>query len=63
MIEQDFDYADSTVKKMTGFSETRIEDLELKGEKTFFCCCQETQGQEIHREKETRLQLQCCRIQ
>ena len=33
MIEQDFNYEDSTIKEMTDFFESRVENLELKGEK------------------------------
>ena len=33
MIEQGFNYADSTIKEMTGFFETRVENLESKEDK------------------------------
>ena len=33
MIEQVFNYADSTIKEMTDFFETRVEDLEPKENK------------------------------
>ena len=33
MIKQGFNYADSTIKEMTDFFETRLENLVLKGEK------------------------------
>ena len=33
MIEQSFHYADSTVKEMSDFFETRVENLEFKEEK------------------------------
>ena len=33
MIEQGFNYADSTVKEMTDFFETRVENLEPKEDK------------------------------
>ena len=33
MIEQSFNYADSTIKGMTDFFETRVENLEPKKEK------------------------------
>ena len=33
MIEQGFNYADSTIKEMTDFFETRVENLEPKEEK------------------------------
>ena len=33
MIEQGFNYADSTIKEMTDFFETKVENLELKEEK------------------------------
>ena len=33
MIEQGFNYADSTIKDMTDFFETRVENLEPKEEK------------------------------
>ena len=33
MIEQGFNYADSTIKEMTDFLETRVENLEPKEEK------------------------------
>ena len=33
MIEQGFNYADSTVKEMTDFFESRVENLELEEEK------------------------------
>ena len=33
MIEQDFNYVDSTIKEMTVFFETRVENLEPKEEK------------------------------
>ena len=33
MIEQGFNYTDSTIKDMTDFFETRVENLELKEEK------------------------------
>ena len=33
MIEQDYNYADSTIKEMTGLFATRVENLEPKEEK------------------------------
>ena len=33
MIEQDFNYTASTIKKMTNFFETRVENLEPKEDK------------------------------
>ena len=33
MIEQDFNYADSTIKEMTDFFETRVENLEPREDK------------------------------
>ena len=33
MIEQGFNYTDSTIKEMTDFFETRVENLELKDNK------------------------------
>ena len=63
MIEQGFNYADSTIKEITDFFETRIENLEPKDDKKkVFCSCQEIQ--ETPQEKEKgRLRLQCCRVQ
>ena len=46
MIEQGFNYEDSTIKQINDFFETRVEKLELK----IFSCFQE--NQEIHQEKE-----------
>ena len=35
-IEQGFNHADSTIKEMTGFYETRVENLELKEDRKNF---------------------------
>ena len=44
MIEQGFNYADSTIQEMTNFFETRVENLEPKEEKKkIFSNCQENQ--------------------
>ena len=53
MIEQGFNYADSTIKEMTDFFDSRVEKLEPKEE-----------NQEIPQEKEKgRLLLRCRRVQ
>ena len=59
MIEQGFNYADSTIKEMTDFCETRVETLEPKEEKKkIFSSCQKIQQQEKSKEKEKgRLRL------
>ena len=33
MIDQGFNYADSTIKEMTDFFQTRVENLEPQGDK------------------------------
>ena len=44
MIKQGFNYADSTIKEMTDFYETRVENLKTKeDEKKIFSDCQESQ--------------------
>ena len=62
MIEQGFDYADSTIKEMTDFIETWVETLELKEDRKIFSCFQESQKSPQEKLK-GRLQLQCCRVQ
>ena len=58
MIEQGFNYADSTIKAMTDLFETRVENLEPKEEKKKFSVASK-KIQEITQEKEKgRLQLQ-----
>ena len=48
MIQQGFNYADSTTEEMTEFFETSIENMEPKEEKIkIFSWYQEFQGQEI----------------
>ena len=41
MIEQGFNYADSTIKEMTDFFETRVENLEPKEDRKISSSCQE----------------------
>ena len=60
MIEQGFNYADSTVKEMTDFFKTKVENLEPKKEK-IFSSCQENRQESQEKEK-GRLRLQCCRV-
>ena len=45
MIEQCFNYADSTVKETTAFFETREKNWNLKMKRKKFSSCQEMQGQ------------------
>ena len=54
VIEQGFNYADSCIKEMTDFFETRVENLKPKEEKKkIFSSCQEipqeNQGKETGR--------------
>ena len=49
MIEQGFNYADSTIKEMTDFFETRVENLEPKEDKKKSSAAAK---KEIHQEKE-----------
>ena len=53
MIEQGFNYADSTSKEMSDFFEIRVENLEPKEEKS----------QEDQEKITGRLRLQYCRVQ
>ena len=63
MIEHGFYHADSTIKEMTGFLETRVEYLEPKEDKKkIFCSCQEIEENPQEKEK-GRLRLQCRRFQ
>ena len=43
MIEQGFKYADSTIKELTDFFETRVENLEPKEDRKIFGSFQEIQ--------------------
>ena len=43
MIEQGFNYAASTIKEMTDFFETRVENLEPKKDKKVFSSFHEIQ--------------------
>ena len=62
MIEQGFNYADSTIKEITDFFETRVETWSLRKIRKIFCRCQDVH--EIPQEKEKgRLRLQCRRVQ
>ena len=54
MIEQGFNYANSTVKEMSDDIRTRVENL--------VSSCQE-KPQESQEEEKGRLRLQCCRVQ
>ena len=64
MIEQGFNYADPTIKEMTYFFETRVENLEPKeGRKKIFSSCQENQQEKSQEALTRRLRLQCRRVQ
>ena len=52
MIEQGFNYADSTIKEMSDFSETRVEHLEPKEENKIYCSCQENPQKVKKRKRE-----------
>ena len=63
MIKQGFNYADSIIKEMTDFFETRVENLEHKEDKKkIFSSCQEN-PHESQEEEKGRLRLQCFRVQ
>ena len=63
MIEQVFNYADSTIKEMADFCETRVENLEPKEDRKKSSVASK-KIQKIPQEKEKgRIQLQCCRVQ
>ena len=52
MIEQGFNYADSTIKEMTDFFETRVENLEPNEDrKKIFSNCQEKPQKSKEEEK------------
>ena len=53
--EQGFNYADSNIKEMTDFFETRVENIEPKEEKKkkIFSSCQEIQ-KEKQKQKQTK---------
>ena len=54
MIEQGFNYADSTIKVMTDVFETRVENLEPKEDKRkSSAAVKKIQGLEIYQEMET----------
>ena len=62
MIEQGFNNANSSIKEMSDFFESSVENLEPKEDRKIFSSYQEIQ--EICQEKEKgRLQLQCYRVQ
>ena len=61
MNEQSFNYADSAIKEMTDFFETRVENLEPKEEKKKYSTVLKNQekSQEAQR---GRLRLRCRRV-
>ena len=62
MIVHGFNYADSTIKEMTNFFETRVENLEPKADrKKTFISFQEIQKRSKEKE-EGRLRLKCRRV-
>ena len=62
MIEQGFNCADSTIKEMNDFFETRVEILEPKEDKKNFSSFQKIE--EFHQELDRgRFRLQCRRVQ
>ena len=64
MIEQGFNYADSTIKEMTDFFDNKAHNLESKEDRKNLQLL--PRNQEIPKEKEKekgRLQLQCRRVQ
>ena len=52
MIEQGFNYAESTIKEMSDFFETRVENLELQEDKKKISVADKKKMQEIPQEEE-----------
>ena len=63
MIEQGLNCADATIKEMTDFFETRVENLVPKKDKKKASVANQENPQEDQEKKTRRLQLQCCRVQ
>ena len=64
MIEQVFNYADSTVKEMTDFFEHSVKNLEPKEDKNkSSAAVKKTQHEKPHEEQTRRLQRKCHRGQ
>ena len=64
MIEQGFNSADSTIKEMISFFETRVEYLEPKEDKKKSSAAAKKKQQEKRKEAQTRRhRLQYCRVQ
>ena len=59
MIEQGFNFADSSVKEMTDLFETRVENLEPKEEKKKSSIDAKKSLKKIKKRKIRRLKIQC----
>ena len=61
MIGQGFNYADSTIKEMTDFFDTRVENLEPKEDRKKSSAAAKKSLKKI-KKKMGRFQLQCCLV-